>query len=150
IGNVTGIPYRIAFRGDTSLGRDMILHSDYIRFALSIDNGFPRPDDHARGDEYALAGNSPLNWSYVRAAVLATSAFPVAFDARRVERTRAQLACRAVLIPAAPPDYLDEMVQLVPRWDAIANVGIGGNSTAIAIDGGTMDNEPIGIVRQEL
>ena len=149
IGNVTGIPYSIDFRGDTNLGLSTTLHSDYVRFALSVTGGCARPDSGARNDEYALSGSSPANWNFVRDAVLATSAFPIAFDARAVERTVNQLAYRAVLVPGAPGES-GRMMPIAPSWETFPDLLQRGATTATAVDGGTMDNEPIGVARREL
>ena len=149
IGNLTGVPYRIDYRGDTGLGLDMNMHSDYVRFALSVELGCPRPDNAPRNDEYALSASSQLNWNFLGSAALATSAFPIAFNARSVDRTVDQLAYRAVLIPGADGDP-DRVVPVVPLWRQFSNLLQLGKMTATAVDGGTMDNEPIGIVRQEL
>jgi len=150
IGNLAGIPYRLASRGDTSLGLDMTAHADYVRFALAVTDGCARPDASPRKDEYALSGQSPLNWDRLGDAALATSAFPIAFDARKVERTIEQLIYRAVLVPGAQGAD-DEVIPLVPASDRLPDDLVrSGKTSATAVDGGTMDNEPIGVVRQEL
>jgi hypothetical protein len=149
VGNITGIPYRVNFRGDTGLALDMTMHSDYVRFALSVPKGCVRPDSDARIDEYALSGSAQTNWSYLGAAALATSAFPVVFDSRRLERTADQLAARAVLVPGGPKTP-DKMVQLTPVWELIPTLPQTGAQSAIAVDGGTMNNDPIDLAHVEL
>ena len=149
IGNVTGIPYSVGFAGQSGLGHDMGAHNDEIRFALAVPGGIARPDAAPRGDEYPIASSSPLNWDFVKEAVLATSAFPIAFDARPVERTAMQLAYRALLMPGDDDTQGDAVVPLIPRWEA---TGISDDKSvkATSVDGGTMDNEPIGMTRTEL
>jgi hypothetical protein len=150
VGNVTGIPYEIRFRGATRLGHELVAHADVVRFTLTIPGGvanIPR----ARPDERALSFSDDLGWRYVKDAALATSAFPIAFPARRVDQTFCSYAYRVVAIPG---DQFEptERAQLLPCWDLMdADTGAPPDGyRTVNVDGGTFNNEPLDHARQAL
>lgn len=157
IGNLTGIPYRLAMTGQSRLGHDMVAHADCVRFSLSVPGGTtqPPPDvppELMDGYAYNLHQSSAFNWDVMGNAVLASAAFPIALDTRLVDRPARQLAYRVVVVPQdkGPPNQ--KIVQLLPvdwsGYDDKAERGIGG--LAACVDGGTVDNEPIGIAHRDL
>ena len=145
VGNVTGIPYEIPMRGESGLGHDLVSHADYMRFALTVPGG-PDAQLASRPDEFALASGSTTNWGFVRDAALATSAFPLAFRARLLQRGLPMTAYRALAIPtpSGPPDIR----QLVPLWRLLPR---GESDSKVApfanVDGGTFNNEPLDVAR---
>lgn len=148
IGNVTGVPYRIPFAGESGLGHDLIAHADMVRFALTVDGGVPNPPG-SRPDEYALSSKSEPNWDLVKAAALATSAFPGALRSRAVSRTLETAGWRVIVIPGENSPAM--VRQLVPNWDLLAaNERLQGNVDLVSVDGGCFNNEPLDVVRAAL
>ena len=149
VGNVTGLPYRIRMRGESQLSYDLMAHADAMRFALTVPGGKPNPPG-ARPDEMALASHDTANWDMLRAASLATSAFPLAFRARMLQRTLEACGYRATLIPGEGGADA-QVAQLIPRWDALmAGETDPGLAHFANVDGGTMDNQPLDLVRTAL
>jgi len=149
VGNVTGIPYRIRMRGEAGLSHDMVSHTDYVRFGLTVEGGAADPVQ-CRPDEFALESQSATNWDRLRDAALATSAFPLAFRARGLQRSMEQCSWRATLIPGDTPGA-EQVAALVPCWETL----LGGDPrrrslTTVNVDGGTMNNEPLDMVRTAL
>ena len=148
IGNVTGIPYKIALKGQTGLAHEMIAHADYERFALTVPGGVPALPG-SRPDEFALSANSPINWDRIKGAALATSAFPMALRARALNRPLEVFGYRFAVVPndTGPAD----VVQLIPKWEALT-----GDKPPpwvvpfVNVDGGTVNNEPLDVVRMAL
>ncbi|WP_095204181.1 patatin-like phospholipase family protein [Mesorhizobium carmichaelinearum] len=150
VGNVTGIPYRINFTGKSGLGHDLVAHDDHLRFALTIENGKPETLQ-TRPDERALSSTESTNWDLLGAASLATSAFPFAFKARSIVRPFAETAYRVIVIPGTDTQA-SEVVQLIPVWQSFEDAGAaaGTETNLLAVDGGTVNNEPIDIARTSL
>jgi len=148
VGNLDGLPYTIRMRGETNFSHDLFSHGDYMRFALSVDNGVPNTPQ-TRPDEVALASTSNLNWDILRDTALATSAFPIAFRSRSLNRPMATTGYRVVAIPGE--NYTSEVVQLIPKWDVLSdgepNPAV---STFVNVDGGTFNNQPLDLVRTAL
>lgn len=148
LANVTGLPYRIALSGETKLSNDQISHADFVQFALSVEGGISNSPT-VRPDEFALNSYSTPNWDRLLAAGLATSAFPVAFRSRQIEQPLNFCGYRVTPVPAdtgAP-----KVVQLIPNWDKL--VEAEPNPTIVhfvSVDGGTVNNDPIDVVRTSL
>jgi hypothetical protein len=150
VGNVTGIPYQIRFRGATKLGHELVAHADVVRFTLTIPGGVPNIP-RARPDERALSFSEGDSWQYVKAAALATSAFPIAFPARQVDQTFYSYAYHVVAVPGDGVDP-PERAQLLPCWELMsADSGppVDGYRT-VNVDGGTFNNEPLDHARVAL
>jgi len=148
VGNVTGIPYSISLTGESALAHELVGHADFARFALTVPGGVADPIQ-VRPDELALSSASPLNWDRLKAAALATSAFPLALRARPLDRPLELFGYRVAVVPqdSGPP----EVVQLVPKWDVLRGTNpTGGPIPFVNVDGGTMNNEPIDVVRMAL
>ncbi len=150
VGNVTGIPYEIRFRGATKLGHELVAHADVVRFTLTIPGGVPNIP-RARPDERALSFSEGDSWQYVKAAALATSAFPIAFPARQVDQTFYSYAYHVVAVPGDGVDP-PERAQLLPCWElmsADSDPPADGYRT-VNVDGGTFNNEPLDHARVAL
>jgi len=145
VANLTGIPYRIAMMGDSGLAHELVGHADYMRFALAVPGGAPqRPE--ARPDELPLSSGLPINWDVVGKTSLATSAFPVAFRARDLERSLEAVGYRAIAIPDDKGSATVQ--QLIPKWGSLP-LKTGNPSVApfANVDGGTFNNQPLDVVR---
>lgn len=143
-GNVTGIPYRIPFKGGSGLAHDLLLHEDLTRFALNVPGGTPSTPA-VRRDELALSTDTALNWDALKAGALATCAFPLAFRPRPITRNLDALLGRAIVIPNEQGGVTVE--PLAPAWDRLAP---GSTYRTLNVDGGTFNNEPIEHVRRAL
>lgn len=149
VGNVTGVPYRIYFRGQSRLGHDMSLHADFMRFGLTVPGGIANPPG-VRPDEMALVCASDLNWDIVEEAALATCAFPAAFRSRPLKRALEMLGYRVAVVPGETPGT-EEILQLRPVWDAMGEDGTTPNLyRTVNVDGGTFNNEPLDYARMSL
>lgn len=149
VADVTGVPYRIGFRGQSRLGHDLGAHADYMRFALTVPGGAANGLAN-RPDEFALSSASPLNWDSLKDAALATSAFPAAFPSRALKRPLAMLGYRVVTVPGERP-WTTELAQLNPQWAMMDEDGATpGSYRTVNVDGGTFNNEPLDHVRVAL
>lgn len=149
MGNTTGVPYRIAMRGEAGLSHELVSHADYMRFGLTVDGGM-QDAVVSRPDEFALQSETDTNWDRLRDASLATSAFPLAFRSRLLRREAEKLRWRAALIPGDLPGTA-QVRPLIPVWDTLLkDQPQGGNLGFVNVDGGTMNNEPIDMVRTAL
>jgi len=148
VGNVTGLPYSISMGGQADLAHDLIAHADFMRFALAVEKGIPNAPA-SRPDEMALSSTSEVNWDVLRQAALATSAFPVAFRSRGLSRAVEICGYRAVAIPAENGSA--KVVQLIPNWDLLSRGEKNPLVTNfVTVDGGTINNEPVDLVRTAL
>ena len=149
VGNVTGLPGRILFRGESNLGHDLCAHADFVRFGLTIPGGVPNAPG-IRPDEIALASTSATSWDILGDAALATCAFPIAFRSRPLKRLLASLGYRVAAVPGEKPGTA-EIAQLIPTWSAMSEDGSTPNYYRTAnVDGGTFNNEPLDFVRTSL
>ena len=148
LGNVTGIPYSIPFKGETNLEHDLVAHADYFRFAVACDSDVANTPAN-RPDEFALHAGDPTNWDSLESAALATSAFPMAFRERQLMRRLESTACRVAVIPT--DDGGAKTVQLVPKWETLLDgETVPGVTHFVNVDGGSINNEPIDFVRTAL
>ncbi len=149
VGNVTGLPYRVRMHGESQLSYDLMGHQDAIRFALTVPGGMANPPG-SRPDELALASRDTANWDMLRAASLATSAFPLAFRSRPLHRPLDACGYHATLIPGESGGDA-QVAQLIPRWDTLTAGEADPNLVHfVNVDGGTMDNQPLDMVRTAL
>jgi hypothetical protein len=146
VANLRGIPYRIAFSGETGLAHDLVEHADSMRFALT---GLGAETKHAvRPDEFRLDHTSEENWDVLAGAALATSAFPLAFQARPLRRPMEHLLYR-VVVTAGDGGGPAEVRAIIPTWSALAGKEgmLPADYAFYCVDGGAMNNEPIDVMR---
>jgi len=148
VGNVTGLPYTVSLRGETGLSHGLVAHADFMRFGLTVENGVPNLPQ-SRPDEVALASTSPINWDILSKAALATSAFPLVFRSRPLSRPLESSGYRAIAVPAESGDAT--VVQLIPQWEVLRkDEPLPATTNFANVDGGTMNNEPLDVVRTTL
>ena len=148
VGNVTGIPYSIELKGGSGLAHELMAHADFVRFALAVPGGVP-DGVQSRPDEIALATASATSWDILRDAALATSAFPMALRGRPLERALAGFGYRVAVVPQE--EGPSDVVQLLPKWSLLhAAEQAPGRVPFANVDGGTMNNEPVDVVRMAL
>lgn len=148
VANVTGIPYRISFRGQSKLGHDLVAHEDFVRFGLAVPGGVVNASQ-SRPDEFPLASISPANWDMVAATALCTSAFPAAFPSQPLKRNQDVVGYRVAVVPGEKPGSA-EIAQLVPLWSSLSGAVVNGELNTVNVDGGTVNNEPLNYARVAL
>jgi hypothetical protein len=144
LANLHGIPYAIRFTG-SPFSHYMQRHADWIRFALPLEEKVAPKVAEILLDAAFLS--QPSNRRAFADAVLATGAFPIVLQARKIARPRADYDLRAALHPGSPLSCtrgagLDE---LRPDWPHTRDP-----IESLYVDGGMLDNEPIELVRREL
>ncbi|SHN43024.1 Patatin-like phospholipase [Duganella sacchari] len=144
INNLRGVPYFVPMNSNIDAGFGMVKHGDYIGFAVDYGAGKPRA---AKLDDVGLAfPNSVSSWSGFTGAALASGAFPAFLAPRPLSVPGTRYVYRFVLAPADTPDKVCA-VQVQPKW--IDDV-VPAPYTAMLVDGGTINNEPLEWARSEL
>jgi hypothetical protein len=146
VANLRGVPYRIAFSGETGLSHDLVAHADWMRFALAGLGAETKPP--VRPVESRLDHADAANWQTLADAALATSAFPLAFEARALRRPMEHLRYRVVVTPAGGNGPA-QVRPIIPAWDAIGRP-LPDEYAFFCVDGGTLNNEPIDVMRSFL
>lgn len=143
--SLRGVPYSIRFLTDKSDGdpgidrHGMRFHHDHRRFTWSR-SGAARPGtvrlDPAQFPQSLADLPQAPGWRELRAAALATSAFPLVFPAYPLEKPRTDYA-----------DHLaDTAGAVAPDWPAQG----GPDHRFYAVDAGTVNNEPLELTRSAL
>jgi len=157
--NLRGVPYVATFSGvpvgSTATGTDQgeffVDHADYGRFAVEQPSGTPARQG-PRPDEFFIPAASSAGgggaWTQLGEYGKATGAFPGALRARNLTRPIEQYRYRVSVQPDATG--VARPFPLLPAWDQLVDPK-SGNFPAIdsfcAVDGGALDNEPIGLAR---
>jgi hypothetical protein len=136
--NIRGVPYSFRIFG-ASAGTlyGMLNHADYLDFSIGMP-GPVVPGSHALD----IQNTSSPDWDLYKTAALATGAFPIGLAPRLIDRP--------------PQDY--NQSQLVGYEDQFGSVfntigpdqGIAAlpSYSFVAVDGGTIDNEPLELARR--
>lgn len=160
--NLSGIPYSQTFTGQAVSAEFFSNHADYVRLYL----GYASPEEQGssqikflpdakfvnlpQSSTYAQipvpTGPAPVPWPLLAQNVLGTSAFPLGFPARVVQRHGANYAYRFVW------DNIDRNYKwITPLWDQLSPPGTPLDKYAfMSLDGGCTDNEPITLAAQTL
>lgn len=150
VGNLDGIPYAMRLAGESGLSHALLAHDDYMRFALRTGSDVSNTPA-SRPDETELASQWPpdANWMRLRAAAVATGAFPILLLPRPLSRLLAIAGYRAIAMPK--DDGGSTVVQLIPEWPLLTEGEPDPHrSTFLAVDGGVFNNEPFDLVRTAL
>lgn len=136
--NLRGVPYSFDLVGaGTNRAFGMTNHADVASFELG--SGAPRAGDPwldvTRTDDPA--------WDFFKVAALATGAFPVGLAPRRVSRPGADLLAWST-VGRAGADGRFEIIAPDERYD------VTSTARYWAVDGGTIDNEPLEQARRYL
>ncbi|MBT3915389.1 MAG: hypothetical protein HOF23_03395 [Rhodospirillaceae bacterium] len=140
--NLRGIPHWIGLSGNTKQGHGMLMHRDHLRFALQgPSNGGLYPDElHL---QYP-ADMSSQSWVSLAKAALATGAFPAFLKPRDISRPFKDYKFRNVFKNVLPETKKYRAVQAA-KYDFS-----DGEYNFLAVDGGTMNNEPLEMARRVL
>ncbi len=157
--NLNGIPYRIDFgshpgpAGEIDLSESFVSHADYVRVAVVYPGSTPdalRPDEFSLGFENARLPNA-LDWMSFGQFACATSAFPIGFPPRRLNRPLEDYRYRVLAVPSATENGASVILPLVPDWAVLqGDSGLQDSYAFLAVDGGVTDNEPIELARTAL
>jgi predicted acylesterase/phospholipase RssA len=146
-GNLRGISYFLSLPGNAdSSGLGMIAHSDYqsfwVRYSASA------PGTHRADDTLVQFPNSSNDaaWTVLGTAALASGAFPIGLAPRSVTRNGANFDYRFVIVPG-DGETPAQVCRLRPDW---LNQAVPTAYRSVVVDGGTMDNEPLELAREEL
>jgi hypothetical protein len=138
--NLRGVPYLIPTKGEDPnvTGHGMVLHADYMHFALGIN---PQLTGHA----IALNpdGSDASAWKLMVESALASSAYPVGLARRKLQRSSVNEYSK----------IWEKVSGLMPTSSSIKpETSLIGTGTYefIAVDGGSLNNEPIELVREHL
>jgi hypothetical protein len=134
-------------------------HADHVRFAVRLDDAAGAAEDPADGIKVGetrldrRAGRGTPEREGFKAVALGTGGFPVALKPRVLNRSPAEYRYRAALTPTGPlkqglalepePAWAAE---LAPAWPPPP----AGTYSALCVDGGAMNNEPLDLVRRVL
>jgi hypothetical protein len=138
--NVRGVPYSFPVFGSDAAERfGMLSHADFYDFAV----GMTQPSD----------GPMPLdidkldgpNWERFRTAALATGAFPVGLRPRVIEKPTAAWYKNAGCV-----GYEDASKECFVNIAPDGSFGAEAPYQFAAVDGGTIDNEPLELARRYL
>jgi len=145
IGNLRGIPYFLRLSGQQGVGLGMSLHRDYRSFTVSYSMGGKAQS--IKADDIALdwSSDSGKLWEIFGITAVASGAFPVGLAPRPMTRNSDDYQYRFVVIPASKTSP-SRAVQLHPN---MKRMGVP-HFHSFLVDGGTMNNEPIDLARQEL
>lgn len=158
LSNLRGVPYSLGF-GNGALRHWMSHHADHVRFAVNLDDaaGAARsPADGIKIGETRLdrrAGRGTPEREGFKAVALGTGGFPVALAPRVVNRPPADYRYRAAFTATGPlkkDAVLDPepawAAELAPAWPPPPSA----TYSALCVDGGAMNNEPLDLVRRAL
>lgn len=145
ITNLRGIPYFLQLSGQQGVGLGMSLHRDYRSFTVSYSPGANAQP--IRADDIALdwSSNSTPLWEAFGLTAVASGAFPVGLAPRPMTRNSSDYQYRFVVLPPTKTSPA-KAVQLHPNKKRMP---VPSFSTFL-VDGGTMNNEPVDLARQEL
>jgi len=148
--NLRGIPYSVDFANAGSFEEQISYNADQIQFEL-LEPGTATKSQLS----YEIRTNDPASpgWSQLRAAALATGAFPVGLAARNVPRKKEEYQLKRW--PVSMPGEKDangdcvceEERKIQPAWDA-ASVDSAFNT--VNVDGGVTNNNPFECARRYL
>lgn len=143
--NLRGVPYSIPFITDKAAGdpgidrHGMRMHAEHMRFVWSpTGKTLPAtiPLDPAKFPQSISDIPTAPGWRDLRQAAQATSAFPLVFPARRIEKTQRRYN--------ADPGTLGGAIK--PDWPA----NHPRRHIFYAVDAGTVNNEPLELNRAAL
>jgi predicted acylesterase/phospholipase RssA len=144
--NLHGVPYRIAFQGQTEFGHEITMHADNLHFVSG------KRDPGIQGAQWLDSTNqeSPA-WRNLMTAALATGAFPMGLAPRILSRPASDYDKIVWEIPEPQPhqnciQYVTKNIP--PAWPK--EFGTNFSYDFICVDGGVMDNNPLELARRNL
>ena len=142
VGNLRGVPYWSTIRGTANQGYGIRLHRDHVRFTLAQGSDVQVYDDETRLDPAAMSDPA---WTFLTTCGLGSGAFPLALAPRQVNPGRAAYRYRTVIREQLAGE---SFVAIEPSWNVLEKTPQG--YAFPTVDGGTMNNEPLDLVRHVL
>ena len=130
VSNLRGVPYRITFENGQSIGYEMMLHADYMDFALGSQADSAPPSVVRLAPRGYRDEQTAGPWRKLAEAAVATGAFPIGLAPEQLDRKATDYLHRLAVMPSFPPELMEYQFE--------------------SVDGGVMDNEPIELARQIL
>lgn len=135
--NLHGVPVNVSFTGAGGLGHEMVMHGDYKAFCAPV---YSDPQSSPFGADHTVL-TKPNNtrtaiWQELAEAAKASGAFPLALKRRRLS--------------AKADDYRDRYPFNAGKGAGTLSTPLQGAYDYLAVDGGTINNEPFDIVRRHL
>ena len=158
--NLQGLPCTIGYPG--GLQQHYVDHAEYAKFYVFTQGGTPAralPDGFVVTSASGPMGHHDhADWSIVSSYALGTGAFPVGLPPRDLQLPVQQLRLRPMVVAApgiAGSSAGSARVDVVPRainWRMLADAQgeVPDAHPFTAVDGGVLNNEPIGLCRREL
>lgn len=168
LANLRGMAYRLGFTesGTTvqTVDQYATAHGDFVRFSIPVTDPASQPGRPRKTafDAFSISSNEEVpdtgpdglvakNWSCVRAFALGTSAFPLGFPARELERPLIHYIYRPDVVPG---DDGKLQVRLnLPVWEMLKpseDGEIPADYKFIVVDGGTLNVKPVELARTAL
>ncbi|RMB12297.1 patatin-like phospholipase family protein [Eilatimonas milleporae] len=147
--NLRGMPYSLTFPGDAGIDHAMRLHQDFMEFSVPTPGSdVPEYADPAPNfrtlevdtDQILRSGDERERF---RASALATGAFPFALEARDLSKQPIDYCYRFVT-------WLDKSMGSYVYGKPSPRDGMDDPYRFLAVDGGTLNNEPFEYARQAL
>jgi predicted acylesterase/phospholipase RssA len=156
IANVRGVPYQVA---DVPAlpgfdGAAYVQHDDFAWFAFpnGADSGADLPVGK-REDEFWIGPGASesgfVGYDTLASFAVASAAMPLVLPARALSRPAEHYNYRPVVRPVTDltPNWRVDFP--VPDWSSIADAA-GGTYAFTAVDGGTLNNDPVSLVHRSL
>jgi hypothetical protein len=148
--NLRGVPYRIHFQGERNHLPQLMMHGDYMRFAVGDAGGLAHEVRRLPSGQF----DDPA-WKILATPALASGAFPVGLAPRNLARLATEYADRTWMIPEAVEQ--DGNIERCASFERIPPVfpdpieqDPGFRYEFLCVDGGVVDNEPLELARRIL
>ena len=140
--NMRGVPYAFSMFGSSANRQyGMLNHGDYLDFTVSSGP----PQSLALGSHLLdLSNPDPVEQELFKTAALATGAFPIGLAARGITRPAGDYHAGQLV------GYEDLQTQKFITIPPFSGVPKQGAYPFVAVDGGTIDNEPLELARRFL
>lgn len=135
--NLRGVPYAFTIQGAASVPYAMVNHGDYLDFTIG-----KAPAPVAGSYPLDVADTTGPNWALFGTVAMATGAFPVGLAPRPIERKVADYDVSLRVGRDTPAGF-----QTIAPNDIVRDCD---PFRFVAVDGGTIDNEPLEIGRRLL
>ncbi|HEX6144056.1 MAG TPA: patatin-like phospholipase family protein [Geminicoccaceae bacterium] len=142
--NLRGVPYQIVFSGEDRLRHEMSLHRDHVAFAVPGLGGRPPSPPVPAPDLVALPERASFRdpvWREFGMTALATGAFPLFLEARKLRRVPDHYLYRHLT------RHDGRVIYDSPAWP---EDGPPSPYEYLCVDGGAMNNEPFELARSAL
>ena len=107
VSNLRGVPYRITFENGQSIGYEMMLHADYMDFALGSQADSAPPSVVRLAPRGYRDEQTAGPWRKLAEAAVATGAFPIGLAPEQLDRKATDYLHRLAVMPSFPPELME-------------------------------------------